>query len=334
MLNGFALGSAGINSSSVAAQYIYLPSSTMTWGLELAERRFVSLSGLIDAGMSLAGDISKIANLGAANLYWSFDHIGALSKISNLGSITDTWTLTPSGVLSAQLSLGAQDISMSFDLSGVLKTVVLLPSGQSDWVANFEGSITRAGGLVGSIDMETEIVGDPTRVRFFGDQLIDTNYSFTGLLTRTQYMVGSIDSVVDFSGDLSRGLVIPIGSGSMGWNTGLTGNLSGILRMSASIDVQLDLVGNLSRGSRAYFEDVAINANVDFSGNLSGIYHMSGDIGVSMDLTGDLARRVLFGLSTLDMSFSFDGALSNNVFNTATDKNTMVRPYQERTMVR
>lgn len=164
MLNGFALGGAVLDGTGVTNTYVYLPSSTMSMEVSLAERRFVSMSGSMDIGLTLAGDISRVANLGDAPMSWGF---------------------TPSGTLYRGVPFGPQLMSVGATLTGVMSSLTLIPSGSVAMSYSMTGTLIRTGGLAGSVDLATDLSGNPHAIRYFGDQSISAGMGLTGLSQRS-----------------------------------------------------------------------------------------------------------------------------------------------------
>ena len=267
MLNGFALNSATLNGSGVVAQYVYLPSSTMTMDMALAERRFVSLSGSISSGLSLAGDLSRVANIGSAPMTWTYDQTGSLSRVANLGTGSMDWAYDQSGTIYTGITFGYQTLSVAMAATGTMGTVMLIPGGQSDWASTWSGSILLTGGLAGSIDMESSVSGTPRATIHFGDQSIDVSYDIAGLMTCTQRMAGSVDMGIEVSGNLAQGQWTAIGAATLGMGMDTTGDLRGTFRMPGAIDLSLDISGDPQR--KVYIGSGSIDMAFDLSGLLS-----------------------------------------------------------------
>lgn len=112
----------------------------------------------------------------------------------------------------------------------------------------------------------------------------------------------------------------------------LSGNpiLTGGLRGSLSADVAV--TGVLLR--KSYFDPVQMELSVESVGDLlRSIKYMSAAATLNLDMDGPLLS---FSTMAGSMSFSLDmdGAIAVNATEQDADERTMVRPYQERTMVR
>lgn len=226
MLNGFALGGAVLDGAGVTNTYVYLPSSTMSMEVSLAERRFVSMSGSMEIGLTLAGDISRVANLGDAPMSWGF---------------------APSGTLYRGVPFGPQLMSVGATLTGVMSSLTLIPSGAVSMSYDVTGTLIRTGGLAGSVDLANTLSGDPYAIRYFGDQSISAGMGLTGALTKIQYLSGTVATAMDLVGSLSVGQVSLLPSSTLSMTAVLAGSLRGTFRMPGAIDMALDMSGQLMR---------------------------------------------------------------------------------------
>lgn len=288
---GFALNSGAINTAGVIARYVYLPSSTMTMDAVLSERRFVSLSGGMEIVQSLAGDLSRVANLGDAPQTWSNTYTGTLSRVYNIGNGSVAMGFNPTGTIYTGITFGSQSMSMAYAMSGTIGTVTLIPGGQSDWASTWSGSILRTGGLAGSMDMASTVSGDPRATVHFGSQVIAASYEMSGSPIRTAFLDGSMAMAYGQTGNLYIGQRAAIGVATMG--------------MGAS-----------------------------FSGDLRGAFRMPGSVDMALSASGDPFARKLFGYASVDVTINVTGRVAKNIAAQDTPENTMVRQYQERTMVR
>lgn len=244
---GFALNSGAINTAGVIARYVYLPSSTMTMDAVLSERRFVSLSGGMEIVQSLAGDLSRVANLGDAPQTWSNTYTGTLSRVYNIGNGSVAMGFNPTGTIYTGITFGSQSMSMAYAMSGTIGTVTLIPGGQSDWASTWSGSILRTGGLAGSMDMASTVSGDPRATIHFGSQVLAASYEMSGSPIRTAFMDGAMAMAYGQTGNLYAGHRTAIGAATMGMGVDFTGDLRATLRMPGTVDIGLSMNGELSR---------------------------------------------------------------------------------------
>jgi hypothetical protein len=113
---------------------------------------------------------------------------------------------------------------------------------------------------------------------------------------------------------------------AMSGNPILTGGLSGADGMGISVSGMPRRI--------TYFDATVLESSIDVRGDLlRSIRYMAGLMDLSIGLSGELLS---FKPMTGSMSFSLDmdGDLSVNATEHDLDENTMVRMYQERTMVR
>lgn len=114
---------------------------------------------------------------------------------------------------------------------------------------------------------------------------------------------------------------------SMSGNPILTGGLS------ASIGMGIEIDGPLLRTS--YFDPAQMSFSIETDGDLlRAIKYMNAAIAMGIDLDGVLVSFSPMAPTTIAMAMNMQGSISVNATEQDADERTMVRPYQERTMVR
>jgi len=141
--------------------------------------------------------------------------------------------------------------------------------------------------------------------------------------TTATFSIDSVGSLLNFT---------PFPANTMTMGVAMSGNpiLTGGLSADAGLDVALD--GPLLRIS--YFAPEQMALSIESAGDLlRAIRYMSAAATLAIDMDGPLLS---FSPMTGAMSFSINmaGAIAVNATEQDAEERTMVRPYQERTMVR
>ena len=313
-MNRLALNSAAINGAAVGGKIVFLPSSSISIGLEMSERTLTLMSGVATMFVNSTGDIARLAIFGAQLTSFAVNNTGELSRIPSLGG-TVSVSLDAAGALmlrgglsgfdslqttlTGELTQGLQaafsptTIDMDTYVTGVLQQQISL-AGMTDLVLDVSATTVGArGGLLGTIALDTLLTGNLTR----------------GVLVT---LAGTADAQLLVDGSLTRGAGIAL---------------------SGMADIQMLLDGNLSRGVRVPMEGLTL-LNLDATGALRQQFALAGTTDMALNFLPVTMFTSVFLQGTVSASLSLTGALANNAFGVDIVANSMTRPANDTNMVR
>ncbi len=201
-MNSFQINGAGINGAGSFASIVYIPDAVVTVELALNERNAVTLSGAIETGLVLLGDISRVSNLGTAEATFQFDPTGlmAIVILGPAGSI-EIDTLLEGTMDPAMYMAGS--IEVSTVLSSNLVKVAYLGYSDLDHSLEPTGILTFTGGLAGVVDQLLNPSGSLTvgivNILPFAPAFIEANA--TGKLRATYMLSGNSDMTTALESD-------------------------------------------------------------------------------------------------------------------------------------
>lgn len=225
MFNGFALNAGAVNSNGFQAQIVLLPSATTGLSFAVSERESVFLSGTTGIDQDVAGDLARLAIIGAGSAGITLEVTGDLTvyRVAEIGE-----------------ALTGIDLDATGDL---LLTGTLAGSTSIDQDAT--GDMTRVASLAGDTGIDQATTALLTRIRLLAG---DTGVALT---TYADLMVGQVRELgeattsiqLDATGGISS---VTRMAGSAGISLDVTGGLSSTQYLSGATGLIIDLTGALS----------------------------------------------------------------------------------------
>lgn len=226
MFNGFALNAGAVNSNGIQAQIVLLPSATTGLSFAVSERESVFLSGTTSIDQDVAGDLARLAIIGAGSAGITLEVTGDLTvyRVAEIGE-----ALT----------------GIDLDATGALTRRIQIPAGATEITLDATGDLLLTGILAGSTSIDQDATGEMTRIAALsGDTGIDQ--ATTALLTRIRLLAGDTGIAFTTYADLMVGQVRELGEAATSISLDTTGALTSVTRLAGSTGMALDVVGSLS----------------------------------------------------------------------------------------
>lgn len=246
-MRGVPFNGTAFNDGGSFASISYLPPATVTIELALHERIAVSLSGTMDLGLSLVGDIARVSNIGDAPLGMGWFLEGGLTH-------------------NQRIYLGAVLLDSGLDFNGGMSTLLIGPSGSCEWGVEFTGDVDRRTYMSGITTMDMSPSGTLHSVRRLVADPMTMGIAFTGSMQLNGGLVGTMSMGMAPSGSLTINRRNYLPNANLTQGMALTGSLRGTYRLQGTISSTLNMTGTIAN---IKLLSGSMNSGFTFSGDLS-----------------------------------------------------------------
>lgn len=251
-MQAFPYNTKAINAAGNTNSIVYLPASSTGMAFLLYERTSPLMQGSVTKTITLLGDLSKVAVIGASSVDVSITLEGTLTQYK-------TTYFDPAG------------FDTSFTLAGSLTAKKHFPLSELSFAMDVAGTLVRRGSLSGSITKTWTIAGPLIRRIVFDPTTIVFDMTLAGVLGARQFLHGNTSMERVLSGTLSIFSRNYFDYAATGMTFNLNGTLLQTIRMQGDTGMSMDIEGFLQRTANmsgtSYIEfdmagSLANNANV------------------------------------------------------------------------